>query len=1099
VPYPIDNGTTIQTDPAITRGGVTDFGKIYRDNAQDGAFSTWAFTTPSAFDATAGIDALYGPNVPVAAFKFVTMQLVGDPVISTANGGATNLALLSIGGITSAPAGNAVFTFAGMQSVLLATENGSIDISGTDMLFRGIPTLTFYARGPGSSLTLGGMGILNVGNLRLVAENNIQINAPESLTNGANGGTLRGTAGSNFNVNSLIETPTAFGPVGTFSGNGGTVSLSALNGNLGVASRIQASFDDPTPAGATPVRRSATGGVITLDSGLTTGNGITLSPNSGLLSLLDPAAPGPGGSITLTTAGSNIAANGATIEADRGTITIQQSAAASTGTALITLDGGAITSETLLVSSRGDLTIGSSTPVNLFAVNLALVASRNLFWSGGKLAATATASPGNVLVQSGGTLTIATGTDIQRFNGGITSGLNMLINAGTTLQTNALHLLTDGSGLTTGANITVRSGGTMTFNGLANFEANTSTADQANGSNLVIQAGGAITASDLLGVVQIGAGRTLTNGGNISLSATSSYTATLAAGGLSLQVNNSSPGIIGTGGNISLTLETGLTTGNTGALNLVVNNQGGRIQTGANITSTIGSLSASSVNVQINNLGKGFIGTGAGVTFTVNGATTVSGAATFSILNSQGGPGAGTIVSDALIKIILGDTTIGGNLNAFVQNPDGAIGGTGGTTTLQINGRLTVTNRIAVLGTLTATGTITAREFSVANANAPTISVGAGGITRFSFLNGAITPFQPQSITTNALTSTGGINFNGPDLGPFGGPFDGGTLTLNVPSLTFGPSAADNIQGPVTFNGGSSPGPTGAGGGGFLNVNATGAITVGSPIQATTGLRSDTSLPSGVGGTVNLVSTGGTIGVSAPITVSSADPSTGANRRRSNTGGNINLQSNSGNAVAINISSTGQLLSLLDAAATGPGGKITILATGAGSINVNGDPSPVGAATLGTIRADGQGGSVDIRHTGAAGAISLSNAQVSADIVKIGALGNAGTLTIGGGRISAENTLKLYAPGPNGSITFIASVTLGGNSVTKILAANSITINNGVRVDITGPRPVQIFTNAPNYAGFGGNSTTTGTFTGMGAQDPLPLANAPAFGPPGGP
>ncbi|MEY2551368.1 MAG: hypothetical protein QOG12_1512, partial [Verrucomicrobiota bacterium] len=158
-----------------------------------------------------------------------------------------------------------------------------------------------------------------------------------------------------------------------------------------------------------------------------------------------------------------------------------------------------------------------------------------------------------------------------------------------------------------------------------------------------------------------------------------------------------------------------------------------------------------------------------------------------------------------------------------------------------------------------------------------------------------------------------------------------------------------------------------------------------------------------------------------------------------------------------------------------------------------------GAATLGTIRADGQGGSVDIRHTGAAGAISLSNAQVSADIVKIGALGNAGTLTIGGGRISAENTLKLYAPGPNGSITFIASVTLGGNSVTKILAANSITINNGVRVDITGPRPVQIFTNAPNYAGFGGNSTTTGTFTGMGAQDPQPLANAPAFGPPGGP
>src|SRR5438477_5752787 len=31
VPYPIDNGTALQTDPAITRAGVTDFGKIYRD------------------------------------------------------------------------------------------------------------------------------------------------------------------------------------------------------------------------------------------------------------------------------------------------------------------------------------------------------------------------------------------------------------------------------------------------------------------------------------------------------------------------------------------------------------------------------------------------------------------------------------------------------------------------------------------------------------------------------------------------------------------------------------------------------------------------------------------------------------------------------------------------------------------------------------------------------------------------------------------------------------------------------------------------------------------------------------------------------------
>ena len=177
VPYPIDNGTTIQTDPAITRAGVTDFGKIYRDAAQDGPFSTWAFTATSPFDNTVGIDALYGPNVPLAAFKFAALQLVGNPTISTANGGATNLALISVGPMTSAPAGDTVFTFTGMQSVLLATENGSIDI--TDISFQNIPLLVFYARGTGleSHARFGESRFCGFF-YRLAAENNIQINAP---------------------------------------------------------------------------------------------------------------------------------------------------------------------------------------------------------------------------------------------------------------------------------------------------------------------------------------------------------------------------------------------------------------------------------------------------------------------------------------------------------------------------------------------------------------------------------------------------------------------------------------------------------------------------------------------------------------------------------------------------------------------------------------------------------------------------------------------------------------------------------------------------------------------------------------------------------
>jgi hypothetical protein len=107
-------------------------------------------------------------------------------------------------------------------------------------------------------------------------------------------------------------------------------------------------------------------------------------------------------------------------------------------------------------------------------------------------------------------------------------------------------------------------------------------------------------------------------------------------------------------------------------------------------------------------------------------------------------------------------------------------------------------------------------------------------------------------------------------------------------------------------------------------------------------------------------------------------------------------------------------------------------------------------------------------------------------------------LNIGGGTLSADTTLKLYAPGSNGSLNFVSNVTLGGNSL-KILAANSVTIFDNVLVTIGGSKPADVYTgftgeipNA-NYTGFGGNGSTTGTFGGAGANDPQPIENAPPF------
>jgi hypothetical protein len=129
------------------------------------------------------------------------------------------------------------------------------------------------------------------------------------------------------------------------------------------------------------------------------------------------------------------------------------------------------------------------------------------------------------------------------------------------------------------------------------------------------------------------------------------------------------------------------------------------------------------------------------------------------------------------------------------------------------------------------------------------------------------------------------------------------------------------------------------------------------------------------------------------------------------------------------------------------------------------------------------------------GTITFNNASAHADVLKAGVFGANGVLNIGGGTLSADTTLQLYATGSNGQLNFVSNVTLGGNSA-KILAANSITIFDNVVVTIGGKAPVDVYTSNANYTGFGGNGSTTGTFAGAGANTPQPVSNAPPFGAP---
>jgi hypothetical protein len=51
-----------------------------------------------------------------------------------------------------------------------------------------------------------------------------------------------------------------------------------------------------------------------------------------------------------------------------------------------------------------------------------------------------------------------------------------------------------------------------------------------------------------------------------------------------------------------------------------------------------------------------------------------------------------------------------------------------------------------------------------------------------------------------------------------------------------------------------------------------------------------------------------------------------------------------------------------------------------------------------------------------------------------------------------------------------------------VIAANTVTVENGVVVTIGGSTPANVYANVPNYSGrSGGNNSTSGTFAGAGA------------------
>ncbi len=597
--------------------------------------------------------------------------------------------------------------------------------------------------------------------------------------------------------------------------------------------------------------------------------------------------------------------------------------------------------------------------------------------------------------------------------------------------------------------------------------------DVITGSDLMLQIGGSLLLNDRLRLdVIVLPGASVASGANLTLNVTGDYTNNSATEFSHLAITNRDH--IGTGGNIAVSIGGNLTAMNDfslvvqntndqidnggnialnvdgsvstqGQLSLLVANYNetanpaGHIGTGGNISVTTGGggdLTADSIFAFINNRNGGSIDSGASLTFDVGGTLTTTGDATFGTSNRNDGSGGGTIGSLATVGINAASISVGGFFQTFIStNGGGSIQGD-------------------AINTVNSGGDLTAQDGILLDITT-TIFGGTGNFTGGHIGGNAIVALSAQNIITPSTAS--------------GVP---GTDTMALEASIY-PNASGTV-----------------GGDAIVNVLASQDI-------------------SALGSALFWVANGnylelgpGIIGGNAEVNVSASNISTGdffdqiLNYGGASIGGHASI-----NVTANTLSVGGNLDSRIDNTNGTIGGNAAI------SMNVSGTATITNDATFQIFGSDGaQFASIDfnggnynaggmfLAYMDGNGTITFNNASAHADVLKAGVFGTNGVLNIGGGTLSADSTLKLYAPGSNGQLNFVSNVTLGGNSA-KILAANSVTIFNNVVVTIGGPNPADVYTNNANYTGFGGNKSTTGTFAGAGANDPQPLSSAPPFGP----
>jgi hypothetical protein len=438
----------------------------------------------------------------------------------------------------------------------------------------------------------------------------------------------------------------------------------------------------------------------------------------------------------------------------------------------------------------------------------------------------------------------------------------------------------------------------------------------------------------------------------------------------------------------------------------------------------------------------GTINGNATLALTVGGDVSIAADASIEIGNQRDAASTaakgGTITGNAALNISAANLSVGGELDVLLFNQNNGTAGTG--TGGSIGGTASI--NLTVSGDLTTTGTDTNSSgtpgdmvFDIFNQG------GAGNTVGGSITSDATVNIQAANISAAHDFVSQIVNFNGGTIG-------------GKAALTFNATGDVGTGGLAFFGLFNNPGAIESDA--SVDVSAS-SLTAGSTFEA---------FIENIGGTIGgnaTVQVGIPTGLSADHLFVVIDSSSGGS-----VGGNETINMNVSGRATVNNEATVQIL--------GPD------PTGSAAINFNGGSYEIGGTFYNTI--DGNG------------TITFNNTDIHANVVQAGAFGANGSLIIGGSgsnTISADTLLKLYAPGANGLLKFIANVTLSSGTAMD-LAANTITINSGVTVTIAGAGgAANIYTNNADYSGFGGSSPSKGTFAGSGANSPQPLPSAPPF------